>query len=201
MNLGLESQAQTLITEANTKSYDLNDEEKKVNIEKIKALRDPNDDLKTNNIPFNEVEEGAPLVLEQIRIHESWLLLAEEHMRWGSYVKAKDLLKEVNLHARILKDQPSYAKSLLQLSTVAYLEGESGSALKLDMMCHNYAQDMEFIEKAIIHTNDLLINFDKIEDCKILLDGSIDMLTEIKINLTTSKVNSETKKSQSSISP
>lgn len=128
-------------------------------------------------------------------------MLAEEHMRWGSYVKAKDLLKEVNLHARILKDQPSYAKSLLQLSTVAYLEGESGSALKLDMMCHNYAQDMEFIEKAIIHTNDLLINFDKIEDCKILLDGSIDMLTEIKINLTTSKVNSETKKSQSSISP
>jgi hypothetical protein len=60
-------------------------------------------------------------------------------MRWGAFVKAKDLLKEVNLHARILKDQPSYAKSLLQLSTVAYLEGESGSALKLDMMCHNYA--------------------------------------------------------------
>jgi hypothetical protein len=66
------------------------------------------------------------------------------------------------------------------LSTIAYLEGESGSALKLDMLCHNYAQDMGFVEKAIIHTNDLLIEFDKIEDCRVLLDGSIDMLLEVK---------------------
>jgi len=43
-------------------------------------------------------------VLEQIRIHESWLLLAEEHLKWGAFVKAKDLLKEVNMHSRILKD-------------------------------------------------------------------------------------------------
>lgn len=70
--------------------------------------------------------------------------------------------------------------SLLSLSTIAYLEGESGSALKLDMLCHNYAQDMEFVERAVVHTNDLLIEFDKIEDCRVLLDGSIDMLLEIK---------------------
>ena len=60
---------------------------------------------------------------------------------------------------------------------------------------------MEIIEMAIIHTYDLLMSFDKIEDCKTLLDGSIDMLTEVKISLTTSKSQSETKKSQSSISP
>ena len=39
---------------------------------------------------------------------------------------------------------------------------------------------MEFIERAIIHTNDLLVEFDKIEDCRVLLDGSIDMLQGIK---------------------
>ena len=86
---------------------------------------------------------------------------------------AKGLLKEVNIHARILKDQSIYATSLLGLSTIAYLEGESGSALKLDMLSHNYAIDIEFIEKAIIHTNDLLMEFDKIDDCRALLDGSI----------------------------
>jgi len=116
-------------------------------------------------------------------------------------VKAKDLLKEVNLHSRILKDQPNYAKSLLSLSTVAYLEGESGSALKLDMLCHNYAQDMEFVEKAIIHTNDLLIEYDKIEDCRILLDGSINMLIDIKQSMGNQKSISDTKKSISSINP
>jgi tetratricopeptide (TPR) repeat protein len=141
------------------------------------------------------------LVLEQIRIHESWLQLAEEHIKWGDYVKAKDLLKEVNLHSRILKDQANYAKSLLSLSTVAYLEGESGSALKLDMLCHNYAQDMEFVEKAIIHTNDLLIEYDKIEDCRVLLDGSINMLLDIKQSLGNQKSISDTKKSISSINP
>ena len=106
MNLGLRSQADTLLTglQAKGASYALDDEERKVNFEKIKALRDPNDDLKSRNVAFDTPEEGAPLVLEQLRIHESWLLLAEEHIKWGNYVRAKDLLKEVNLHARILKD-------------------------------------------------------------------------------------------------
>jgi hypothetical protein len=140
MNLGLKTHATTLLSAVNTRgSYVLNEEERKVNFEKIKALRDPNDDLKSRNVAFHPAEEGAPLVLEQLRIHESWLWLAEEHIRWGNYVKAKELLKEVNLHARILKDQANYAKSLLSLSTIAYLEGESGSALKLDMLCHSYA--------------------------------------------------------------
>ena len=85
----------------------------------------------------------------------------------------KNLIKEVNLHSRVLKDQPSYAQSLLLLSTIAYLEGESGSALKLDMLCHSFAIDMEFVEKAIVHTNDLLMEFGKIDDCRTLLDGSI----------------------------
>ena len=82
----------------------LTEEERKVNFEKIKALRDPNDDMKSRNVAFAPVEEGAPLVLESPRIHQSWLLLAEEQIKWGNYVKAKELLKEVNLHARILKD-------------------------------------------------------------------------------------------------
>ena len=66
------------------------------------------------------------------------------------------------------------------MSTIAYLEGESGSALKLDMLCHQYASDIEFVEKAIHHTYELLIQYNKIDDCRNLLDGSIDMLNEIK---------------------
>ena len=201
MNLGLDAQAEELVKDSSSRAYVLNEEEKKVNFEKIKALKDPDDDLKSKQIPFDPVDEGAPFVLEQIRIHESWLQLAEEHIKWGDYVKAKDLLKEVNGHSRILKDQPNYAKSLLSLATIAYLEGESGSALKLDMLCHHYAQDMEFVEKAIIHTNDLLIEYDKIEDCRVLLDGSIGMLTEVKQSLGAQKSISDTKKSISSINP
>ena len=82
----------------------MNDEERKVNFEKIKALRDPNDDLRSRSVVFAPEDVGAPRVLEQPRIHESWLMLAEEHIRWGNYSKAKDLLKESNLHSRILKD-------------------------------------------------------------------------------------------------
>ena len=85
------------------------------------------------------------------------------------------------------------------MSTIAYLEGESGSALKLDMLCHSYAQDMEFIEKAIVHTYDLLVEFDKIDDCRTLLDGSISMLNGIKNS--GHKDVGDTKKSHTSISP
>lgn len=104
MNLGLKAQSEAMVEELTPRAYMLNDEERKVNFEKIKALKDPTDDLKSKHIPFHAAEDNAPVVLEQIRIHESWLALAEEHVKWGNYMRAKDLLKEVNLHARILKD-------------------------------------------------------------------------------------------------
>ncbi len=44
-------------------------------------------------------------------------------------------------------------------------------------MYNNYAWDMEIIEKVIIYTYDLLMNFEKIEDFVTLLDGSIDIFT------------------------
>jgi hypothetical protein len=56
---------------------------------------------------------------------------------------------------------------------------------------------MEFIEKAIIHTYDLLVEFNKIDDCRTLLDGSINMLLGIKNN--NHKDSGDTKKSVTSI--
>jgi hypothetical protein len=65
MNLGLKETADNVLEDVRSKSpYVLNDEERKVNFEKIKALRDPNDDLKNKNVPFNSEEDGAPMVLE-----------------------------------------------------------------------------------------------------------------------------------------
>lgn len=201
MNLGLKDLSDELIEEIKPTAYQLTEEEKKVNFEQIKALKDPTDDMKTKYVPFLLCDDQVPFVLEQVRIHESWVQLGEEHIKWGNYVTAKALLKEVNIHSRVLKDQAIYANSLLSLSTIAYLEGESGSALKLDMLSHNYAIDIEFIEKAIIHTNDLLMEFNKIDDCRALLDGSIQMFLEIKQTPGGShqKSVSDTKKSISSM--
>jgi hypothetical protein len=42
---------------------------------------------------------------------------------------------------------------------------------------------MDFVERAIIHTNDLLVEFDKVDDCRVLLDGSIDMLQGVKAGM------------------
>ena len=57
MNLGLDVQAEESVKELSAKSYVLNEEEKKVNFEKIKALKDPQDDLK--NGPKNGPQEWA----------------------------------------------------------------------------------------------------------------------------------------------
>ena len=48
MNLGLNAQAEALVDALGPRSYVLNEEEKKVNFEKIKALKDPADDLPNN---------------------------------------------------------------------------------------------------------------------------------------------------------
>jgi len=47
MNLGLGEQAEESVKDLSAKAYILNEEEKKVNFEKIKALKDPQDDLKS----------------------------------------------------------------------------------------------------------------------------------------------------------
>lgn len=82
------------------------------------------------------ISEKDPLVIESIRIHEIWILYAEELLKWGEFITAKPFILEANLHSRILKDQNIYSKSLLYLSTIAYLEGESASSLRCDMLSH-----------------------------------------------------------------
>jgi hypothetical protein len=85
---------------------------------------------------FGIEDEAEPLVLESIRIHEVWALYAEELLKWGEFILAKEFVMEVTLHSRILKDQDTYANSLLMLSSIAYLEGDSAAALRCDMLCH-----------------------------------------------------------------
>ena len=106
--------------------YELTEDEKRVNYEKIKALKDPKDDLSAGKIiKFSVADTLEPLVIEMLRIHESWLDYSEELLKWGEFTRAKDLAKEVALHARILQDQDSYSRALLMIAQIAYLEGES----------------------------------------------------------------------------
>jgi hypothetical protein len=103
-NLGHKEVANKVLEEIKDGGYVLSDEEKNYNFEKIKALKDPNDDMRSKKVPFEDQDEGAPKVIDQIKIHESWLALADEHLKWGNYSKAKNLVQEINTHARILKD-------------------------------------------------------------------------------------------------
>ena len=65
------------------------------------------------------------------------------------------------------------------LSTIAYLEGDSASALRCDMLCHRYAKDIKLVEQSIEHTFNLLLHYNKIEDCAVLINQSLDMLSSL----------------------
>lgn len=56
------------------------------------------------------------------------------------------MAKEVSLHARILKDQDSYTRSLLALQTIAYLEGDSAGSLRIAIHCQAYCKDITIVE-------------------------------------------------------
>ena len=150
LNLGLKQQGEKLQVRAEAAKYVLTEEERKGNYEKIKALKDDKDNLVDILIHFLPERAMEPLVIEQIKIHESWLAYAEELIKWGEFVRAKELAKECNLHARILKDQDSYSSSLILLSSLAYLEGDSAGALRIAMISHRYSKDIEVIERAIV---------------------------------------------------
>lgn len=87
-------------------AYSLTDEERRTQFEKIKELKDEKDNLSADisNLPFQKELRMEPCVVESIRIHESWISLAEELLKWGEFLRANKLAKEANLHARILKD-------------------------------------------------------------------------------------------------
>lgn len=175
MNLGLKQEGQKLYEKIETKRYLLSEEERKVQYEKIKALSDMShkSEEKTH---FGVEDAMEPLVVETVRIHEAWACLGEELVKWGEFARAKDLAQEASLHARILKDADSYAKTLLSLSTIAYVEGSSAQALKIAMMSHAAVRDMPLLEKCIVHTFDLLASFGKWEDVQNLLNPLINML-------------------------
>ena len=101
-NLGLKTLADAKKAEIEI-NY-LSPEEKKTELEKIKALKDPSDNLSDRNVNFSVEEALEPNVLESTRKHQGWLTLANELMRWGEFVRAKELYLETNLHSRILKD-------------------------------------------------------------------------------------------------
>lgn len=52
LNLGLREEGQQIKEKWETECYKLSEEEKKTNLEKIKALKDPTDDLKDKNVQF-----------------------------------------------------------------------------------------------------------------------------------------------------
>ena len=81
-NLGLKEHASKVLKSVNT--YNLSEEERKVQYEKIKALRD-NKDTGNFQANFNAEDANEPEVIETIRIHEAWLQLGEELMKWGDF--------------------------------------------------------------------------------------------------------------------
>jgi hypothetical protein len=68
---------------------------------------------------------SEPLVIETVKIHEAWATLGEELLKWGEFKRSKDLVTESALHSRILKDADCYSRSLLTLSSIAFVEGSS----------------------------------------------------------------------------
>ena len=64
MNLGLKNESEALKQTWEINCYKLSDDEKKLQLEKIKGLKDPHDNLKDKNVAFPYEDEQEPLVLE-----------------------------------------------------------------------------------------------------------------------------------------
>ena len=66
------------------------------------------------------------------------------------------------------------------LAKLAYVEGESAQALRLHMQCQKYAKEIELVERSIVETFNLLVKYEKFEDCERLLEPALSMLTSLR---------------------
>ena len=115
-----------------------------------------------------------------MRIHEAWTLLSEELLRWGEFTRAKELAKEASIHCRVLNDPNNYTRCLVVLSKLALVEGDTGSALQIALASHQSVREMQQVEQCILHTFDMLFEFQKWEDLQSLLDPMCSMLMSFR---------------------
>jgi len=181
LNLGQKKIGEQVQARAEQDAFRLTESERRVQFEKIKALKNPDDDMQEGSeIPFRIEEAIEPVVVEMVHVHESWLGYAEESLRWGEFARVKTFAKEAALHARILQDQDAYSRALLVLAQVAFVEGESAQALRLYMTCQKYAKEIDLVERSIVETFNLLFAYEKFEDCERLLEPSLQMLASLR---------------------
>ena len=48
------------------------------------------------------------------------------------------------------------------------------------MQCQKYAKEIELVERSIIETFNLLVKYEKFEDCEHLLEPALSMLTSLR---------------------
>lgn len=81
------------------------------------------------------------------RAYTLWIGIAEEYIRSGEIPKATDLLRESLKHCKILNDVESMGKCYLQLTRIAYLEGEMAEAvtncMAINKLCRDVRQWLE----------------------------------------------------------
>ena len=63
-------------------------------------------------------------IVDDLKIHVSWLHLAQELFRFGYYNICKEILDEVIFHSLVLKDKLNYIKSLQIISRILFIEAD-----------------------------------------------------------------------------
>lgn len=66
-------------------------------------------DLNKKEVHFPEEDQKDPFGIEKIKTHEVWKEAAKECIKFGDFLKAKELIIESSFHSRILKEQNNYA--------------------------------------------------------------------------------------------
>jgi hypothetical protein len=102
-------------------------------------------DMKSKEVNFPESDRKDAFGIEKVNTHEVWKEAAKECLKFGNYLQAKDLIMESMFHSRLLKEQNNYAECFNMLSLIAEIEGQTTSAIKMDMYCQSYAKDIKLI--------------------------------------------------------
>ena len=189
MNLGLDENdedAQQVLAKIK-----LDQVKQKTYFDSIKNLKEPSDDLVMSTHPrflYEKNEEAHEL--EPLKIHEVWLIQAEEILKWGKFLEAKELLEECRLHSRILNDYHTYARTWHFLADITYIEGNFPEAITLDMQCHKFMRKIETILESVCQTSKHLLCLNKNDEIMMMLDNTIK---NIKSKISNSTKTSEDK--------
>jgi hypothetical protein len=135
--------------------------------------------LNTDGGFLNDTTNNTILIVDDLKIHITWIDLAKELFKFGYYNLAKEYLEESIFHCLVLKDKVNYLRANIILSEILFIEADFNAAFNLLNSLQGINTNPEFYFEILVNICNILFYMKKYDDLMFYIEQTIDYYTQL----------------------